>query len=278
MNTLFLTNKYTNWYFSIIHNANKDRRVKLKKTSLDYVYYESHHIVPKSMNGNNDSSNLVLLTSREHYLCHLLLTKMCVNIGHRNKMLYAFNRFTNCTKIKNSSMYAIARLQFSKMRSAASKGKFNNFYGKTHSLETKTYLSTVCPRYGTDNGFFNKSHSPETKKQLSAIAKARPVHIPPPPMIGAANHFSKYYKITHSSGTVEIIRCLKTFVKDNDLCMHTIKIYKNKGVIPTLIFDRPYRVLNMQQKRNCEGYSIESTKSTNDPSGILPSIDHTVIG
>ena len=59
------------------------------------------------------------------------------------------------------------------------------------------------------------------------------------------------------------------------MCMHTIKIYKNKGIIPALVFDRLYRVKNIKQKRNCEGYCIESII---DPSGILPSMDQTVTG
>lgn len=40
------------------------------------VYYESHHIMPKSLGGGNEKSNLVLLTSREHFVAHRLLTKI----------------------------------------------------------------------------------------------------------------------------------------------------------------------------------------------------------
>lgn len=44
----------------------------LDKSKLDY-YTEKHHAVPKCMGGSNDNSNLVLLTAREHYICHLIL-------------------------------------------------------------------------------------------------------------------------------------------------------------------------------------------------------------
>ena len=37
------------------------------------VYYELHHILPKSLGGDNTKNNLVLLTAREHYIAHLLL-------------------------------------------------------------------------------------------------------------------------------------------------------------------------------------------------------------
>jgi hypothetical protein len=37
---------------------------------------EVHHIVPKCLGGNNDNTNLVRLTIREHFLAHLLLCKI----------------------------------------------------------------------------------------------------------------------------------------------------------------------------------------------------------
>jgi len=37
---------------------------------------ERHHIIPKSLGGNNDHENLVVLWYREHYIAHRLLVKM----------------------------------------------------------------------------------------------------------------------------------------------------------------------------------------------------------
>ena len=39
-------------------------------------YTERHHIVPKSLGGSNEKSNIAILTAREHFLCHWLLVKM----------------------------------------------------------------------------------------------------------------------------------------------------------------------------------------------------------
>lgn len=39
-------------------------------------YFETHHIVPKSLGGTDDKNNLVNLTAREHYIAHLLLVKI----------------------------------------------------------------------------------------------------------------------------------------------------------------------------------------------------------
>lgn len=68
---------------------------------------ECHHILPKSMNGTDDKSNLVKLTHREHFIAHLLLYKI-----HKNRqMAYALSRMMN-SKHKNrcsSRTYEIAR-------------------------------------------------------------------------------------------------------------------------------------------------------------------------
>lgn len=51
--------------------SNKAKRIKDKSN-----YYETHHIIPRSMGGGNEKSNLVLLTAREHFVAHKLLTKI----------------------------------------------------------------------------------------------------------------------------------------------------------------------------------------------------------
>ena len=64
---MYLQNKYTKWYNLIINRA-QNRKIE--------GYVERHHIIPKSLGGNNKKSNIVSLTAREHFICHWLLTKM----------------------------------------------------------------------------------------------------------------------------------------------------------------------------------------------------------
>lgn len=111
---MFKTNKYSQWYYNIITQA-KSRSIN------DYT--ESHHILPKSVGGTNDSENLVDLTAREHYICHLLLTKFTEGIAYQ-KMSYALHRITNKKEnhIKSSRMYEIIRKAHSKMLSKKTKG------------------------------------------------------------------------------------------------------------------------------------------------------------
>jgi hypothetical protein len=51
-NLIFIDNKYTKWYYSIIQNAQVRNAVG---------YKESHHILPKSLGGTNKKDNIVKL-------------------------------------------------------------------------------------------------------------------------------------------------------------------------------------------------------------------------
>ncbi len=107
---MFIDNKYTKWYYTIISTA--------KSRILDAdSYKEKHHIVPKSFGGNNSESNLVYLTAREHFICHLLLIKM-TTAEHRRKMVFAAWRLSHPKNLEhglkiNSRTYAILKLQVS---------------------------------------------------------------------------------------------------------------------------------------------------------------------
>ena len=91
---IFIANRYTLIYFSIIENA------RLRVLPKDQ-YKETHHIVPRSLGGGNELSNLVDLTYREHRICHKLLVKMTDSIN-RSKMSYALLFFKIDATTKNS--------------------------------------------------------------------------------------------------------------------------------------------------------------------------------
>lgn len=72
----YIVNKYFHWYYRIITNRINDCPVG---------YSEKHHIIPKCLGGSNDISNIVSLTAREHFICHLLLVK--ITTGDDNKKM-----------------------------------------------------------------------------------------------------------------------------------------------------------------------------------------------
>ena len=95
---LFKINKYSTWYFKIINNA-------LSRQNQQIVG-EKHHIIPKCMGG----VEVVKLTNREHYICHLLLPKIVISPIHVMKMHYALWLIVNCTHKVNSKVYERIRL------------------------------------------------------------------------------------------------------------------------------------------------------------------------
>lgn len=99
--------RWQNWYNIIIENRIKN--------PLKEGYKEKHHIIPKSLGGSNDKSNLVYLTAKEHYICHLLLVRITQNdkIAYK-KMLCALFKLGNCNKHYNSNTYQIYREDYIK--------------------------------------------------------------------------------------------------------------------------------------------------------------------
>ena len=86
---MFLDNKYYKWYKEL--TSKQDRSLE--------CYTEKHHIIPRSMGGKDTNKNLVVLTAREHYIAHLLLTK-CVEKKYIGKMLHAY---VMMAKVKDSN-------------------------------------------------------------------------------------------------------------------------------------------------------------------------------
>lgn len=142
---------------------------------------EKHHIIPKSMGGDNNLENIIELTPREHYIAHWMLWK-----AYRNKsMSFAFWSMSNNGKGKiNSKTYAAVREDFiekvaspngkvcghtwsaesKQKRSEHYLGENNPFYGKTHTEETKQRISKALQ--GENSPFYGKRL---TKEQLSVF-------------------------------------------------------------------------------------------------------------
>ena len=131
-------NKYTQWYTSITERA---------KNRVLETYTESHHIVPRSLGGGDEPTNLVNLTAREHFICHWLLVKMTTGQEH-HKMLNALRmmrakktgqqRYT--TKI-TARVYESIKQEYAELQSKQFTGSGNGFYGKTHTEEARKRIS-----------------------------------------------------------------------------------------------------------------------------------------
>jgi len=113
---------------------------KAENRTLPEDYIEKHHTFPRSIFGNN--KRIVVLTSREHYIAHLLLEKICiqrygVDDGRAKKMNLACLLMRNRSEKYNSHLYEQVRKRYSENMKERMKGKNNPSYGVPCSEERK---------------------------------------------------------------------------------------------------------------------------------------------
>jgi hypothetical protein len=99
-------------------------------------YQEKHHIIPRSLGGSDEDHNLVLLTAREHFICHMLLPKMLEG-NAKHKMIHAaigMKRSSTGKRYFNARLYQTARKQFTEIAKV-------RYLGKKLSDETKQKMS-----------------------------------------------------------------------------------------------------------------------------------------
>lgn len=116
-------------------------------------YFEKHHIVPRCLGGSNDSSNLVKMTPRQHFIAHLILSKMFEG-ANRSKMHFAVWNMVN----RDNGVRTNSRT-YEKLR--------KNLKGKP---KPKGFAEKISLRVsGSGNPMYNK---PKTKNQIEACRKA----------------------------------------------------------------------------------------------------------
>ena len=148
---------YKRVYYNIIKNR------KLNPLTND-EYGEIHHIIPKSL-GGNDGGNLIKLTAREHFICHALLAEMYEFESYEwYKMNHAFMMMksisSNQQRYINSRLYEIKRKDFSKVMSYNQSGIRNSQYGITKSDETKNKIKeSIHKRLGIVDGLSSKERN-----------------------------------------------------------------------------------------------------------------------
>lgn len=123
--TLNCTNdtKYSRWYASIIDKA-VARNLTRKEAKARYGYAESHHIMPKSLRlgGYRDKENIVMLSPKEHFVCHLLLARMDFGFEINKRLRYALfcmmNQLSEGRSYRfSSTLYSTAKQEFSENQS-----------------------------------------------------------------------------------------------------------------------------------------------------------------
>lgn len=182
---------YQRIYDQIIEKARKEARIK----GTD-IYYEAHHIVPKCIGGDGHESqwrfhpNIVLLTAKEHFICHRLLIKI---YPESRSLRYAFRAMCilesgNQGRVKPSSQaYIEARQGLKPSMESIQKGiqtkklnpTFRSKEATMRAIETKkkngTLYRTPEQKINMSNSQKGKRLSKEHRKKISQTLKNRKV-------------------------------------------------------------------------------------------------------
>jgi hypothetical protein len=212
--SIYLDNKYTKTYYQIINRA----KYRTKPTE----YTEKHHIIPKCSGG----VETVVLTFKEHWVCHHLLLKM-VTGKLLGKMYYAFDRMGQTGKnhkgrIVNPKMFSRIKIANKDVCSGENSPSFRNKFclGRKISKESKKKNS--------------ESHKGR-KSSIKTKNKLKELH-------------SRLWKIIFPNGSEQIIKNLKQFCTDNNLsrgCMCAVSQGKRNH-------HHRFKCFKYEEKRNIE--------------------------
>lgn len=170
---------YKHIYMLIVEHAKSEQKLGLRKKG-NGNYYEKHHILPKSLFPlwTKRKSNLVLLTAREHFFCHQLLTK----IYPTSQMTYALHVFVS----RPNADYKITSREYEKIKKDHSLVVSQQMKGNTYGFK-KGQISTTTLRklrgekiipWNKGKGKKYEPKPPKIRKPMSEETKRK---------IGAAN-------------------------------------------------------------------------------------------
>ncbi|MCK3776214.1 NUMOD3 domain-containing DNA-binding protein [Ensifer sesbaniae] len=164
---IFKRSNYTASYVHLIRRAKRENRRK-----GDGTYYESHHIVPKSLGGSNRKFNRVLLTAEEHLRAHLLLPEMVSSAYHKHKMACALSRMVH----GNREQRKAGAIQFSliarKKMAETTAGENNPMFGRQHTAEARQKVSEskIGIKHPLFSGFYHTPWGTYESSHQAAIA------------------------------------------------------------------------------------------------------------
>lgn len=144
-----------------------NRLIKKARNREIIGYTEKHHIIPRCMNGSDDTSNIVRLTPEEHYVAHQLLIKIYPD---NYKLINAAIRMLHHPNGKrNNKLYGWLKRKYQNLAKQRV-GNKNGSYGKPWYYDPIT----------KENGKFIPGHEPEgwikgrTKQRLCKICNSPP--------------------------------------------------------------------------------------------------------
>lgn len=183
---------YSKIYYNLIEHR--------KQNSLT-GYVEQHHIIPKSLGGSDSPDNLVDLSAREHFIAHLLLTKM-YSEGTPNyfKMIKAFMMMLTCKsesqeRFLSSKKYETIRTEFAKAQSLSQTGSGNSQFGKNKSTELRNRIGESVSKTLAEKGLGEKKKMKERRRFFLTEKREKQIDL-----------YKKYYILYEEIGFEEFVK------------------------------------------------------------------------
>ena len=144
-------------------------------------YVERHHVLPRALGGSDDSSNLVALTAREHFVAHVLLAKIHGGIMWQAVILMSGGKYCNGRLFEIARRCAsFEREKFIKQKRAVDPS-FDAYMHKVRSDATKNRTEgyqaeageKFKKRFATDLDYASKISKNRVMSQQASAASSR---------------------------------------------------------------------------------------------------------
>ena len=167
---------YNKIYYQIIKRGN-NRKLE--------GYIEKHHIIPKCIGGSDDEDNIVELTAREHFLCHMLLCEIYPKEYKLKHALFLMaigkNKVIENHYVISSRVYERLRTEYSVMltgkeQTQETKNKKSKSMIKVWKSKSKEQRSQIGKKRW-ETRYKNETHTPSDsqKKNISKALKGRKI-------------------------------------------------------------------------------------------------------
>jgi hypothetical protein len=162
-----------------IHDQIIERAKLENREKNNGIYYEAHHIIPLCLGGTGRVTqykthpNVVLLTAKEHYICHKLLCEIYPN---NDNIFHAYWYMCNVKAPNQNRSYTISmkeyeriRTQYSQIISKRYKGRIPWNAGLTKETDKRVKKYGEAKKWNDglkkgDNATLDRIHSLKMKK------------------------------------------------------------------------------------------------------------------
>lgn len=227
--------------------------------------YEKHHIIPKSLGGDNSKGNLTFLTYKEHFIVHRILPKILCDSNHISKMIWALHRMAFSRAPRNSQRTLLNSHQYNKARELHRKNMIENHPSKNNNnaKNWREKVSAAVKSHWDDNENRRQvasermkktwdekrevmsSHCKSISKKGAEAAKAK--------LLGSThnrgkkgkeNPSAKRFEIISPSGEIMVTNCLKEFCSEKGLNYGSM-INVSRGLLKS---NKGYSIISKQHQ------------------------------